>query len=90
MPARSIMFDPDCDKAAEALGGYARIDISLEAVWDGLQREPRGFDIIQTDWGSVRYVRTKRVADVPELIWQFVVDQDDNVLIVHVEECEQY
>jgi hypothetical protein len=91
MAARKITFDPDCDKAVEALGGYKRLDPTLEAAWDGLMREPRGFPVVQTDWGSVRYIKTIAIQGVvPALVWLFSIDNQDNVTIFHVEEDTGY
>jgi len=43
MPGRRIIFDPDCDIAATALGGYQRIGRSLDGYWDSLLLAPRDF-----------------------------------------------
>jgi hypothetical protein len=53
-------------------------------------REPRGFEIVHTDWGSVRIIHTKAMGDVPELVWYFSIDNEENVVILHVEEYEGY
>jgi len=76
MPGRRIIFDPDCDIAATALGGYQRIGRSLDGYWDSLLLAPREFPIVDTLGGSLRYIRTKKIGDdVPELLWYFVIDE---------------
>jgi len=58
MPPRNIRFDPGCDVAAEALGGYRAIDESLYIHLEALERNPEAFPKVDTDWGSTRYIRT--------------------------------
>jgi hypothetical protein len=87
MPSRQIIFDSDCDVAAKALGGYERIDRSLDGSWQSLLLEPREFPIVETLGGSVRYIRTKKISNgVPELLWYFIIDEKEDVILVHVEE----
>jgi len=85
MAFRAIRFDPECDAAAESLGGYAAIDDSLNAHWDGLHRNPEGYSKVEMEWGSVRYIRTKRTDLCPELIWYFSIDARGDVLIYDVD-----
>jgi len=88
-PGRRIWFSPDCDKAAERLGGYRRVDRSLDAFWDGLSRDPYGFPKIETDWFSIRYIITESIGTIPSLIWFFTIESGD-VTLTHVEEHETY
>jgi hypothetical protein len=90
MPRRKVTFDKQCDADAEILGGYQRIDETLFGFLEALERDPRGFPKIETDWGSARYIRTKKHKDIPELIWGFCIDSNDDVTIVHVEIYEGY
>ena len=85
MSSRNIRFDPECDKAADKLGGYEAIDDSLNAYLDALDREPAGFAKTETDRGSVRYIRTKPIGSIPELIWYFVLETNGDVTITYVE-----
>ena len=89
MPPRRIFFSKECDADAAALGGYQRIDPSLEAAWDGLFRNPYEFSRVECDWFSARYVVTKPIKDLPPLCWWFVI-ADGDVTLVHVEEYEGY
>ena len=34
MATRAIRYDPECDSAAEALGGYEAIDETLDVYWE--------------------------------------------------------
>ncbi len=86
MASRSVRFDPACNAAAEALGGYEAIDESLYIHLEALHREPEGFDKIETPWGAVRYIRTRPTGTTPELVWHFVIEANGDVLLVHVEE----
>ena len=90
MSNRRILFDPDCDKAAETLGGYERLDASLSAYYSALIIEPKGFPRIESEWGSVRYIRTKPVATCPALVWWFIIEGNGDVVIVYVEEYDGY
>ncbi len=87
--SRRIIFAEECDAAADLLGGYKRVDPSLEAVWDGLMRNPYEFARLECDWFSGRYVVTKPIKDLPPLCWWFVIKEGD-ITIVHVEEFEGY
>lgn len=88
--ARSIINAPSCDIAAEALGGYERIDCSLDAATQGLMINPYSFPTIESDFYSARYVRTKPIRDVPSLVWVFEIDANNDVVLKHVEEYETY
>lgn len=83
--AGAIIYDPECDKAAEFLGGYRVIDPSLDTILEPLTRDPRGFEIVECAWGSVRVARTKPRGSCPALIWYFVIDEKDDVVLVNVE-----
>ncbi len=85
MSSRNIRFDPECDRAAEALGGYEAIDDSLNAHLDALDRAPEGFPIVEAFFGSVRYVRTIPIKDIPELLWFFIIEENGDVTLTHVE-----
>jgi hypothetical protein len=87
---RKIRFSAECDAAAEKLGGYAKIDPALDAVYDGLARNPYGYERWESDWGSVRYVITNSFEDIPELVWWFVIEPDGGVIIENVEEHSPY
>jgi hypothetical protein len=84
-----VVFSADCDKAAEAIGGYGRIDKSLDASWDGLHTNPHGFPIYESDWFSVRYILTRPMPGIPPLLWTFRIFRDE-VELLHVEEFERY
>lgn len=88
--ARSIFHAASCDLAAGALGGYERIDVSLDAVMQGLMVNPYGFPRIESDFYSARYIRTKPIRDLPGLLWLFEIDPNNDVILMHVEEYEPY
>ena len=56
----------------------------------GLMVNPYGFSIIETDFFRARYLRTKPIRDIPSLVWLFGIDEDNNVVLHHVEEAEDY
>ena len=90
MPAdRRIYFSAECDEAARRLGGYAAIDRSLDAFWDGLLRNPYGFPKFESDWISFRYVITKPIPGVPPLVWTFTIASDE-IVLQFVEEFSGY
>ena len=88
--ARSILYAPSCDLAAEALGGYVRIDASLDAVMQGLMVNPYAFPRIESDFYSARYIRTKPIRDIPALVWLFEINPNNDVILMHVEQYEDY
>lgn len=90
MVDRRIFFSSACNEAAVRLGGYERIDASIDAaIWDALTRNPYGFKEVSFGWYSARYIVTKSYKDVPALLWWFTIEGGD-VSIDHVEEFEDY
>lgn len=85
----TVVFSSDCDKAADALGGYIRIDRTLDAFWGGLHSNPHGFPVYLSDWFSIRYIITKPMPGVGPLVWLFTIGTDE-VELVHVEDYERY
>jgi hypothetical protein len=88
MTTRAVRYDTECDKAAESLGGYEAIDDTLYVYLEALHREPKGFPIAECAWGSVRYIRTRSMGSIPELIWYFVIEASGDVLITNVEKYD--
>ena len=88
--SRRIVFSPACDIAAEKLGGYERIDFSLDTVWDVLRHDPYRLPRCETDWFSARYINTKPSSGCPALIWLIVIEAGGAIIIDHVEESEEY
>ena len=86
----AIIFAPSCDIAAEALGGYERIDRALDPVIEGLSVNPYRYEKIESDFYQARYVVTRSVGDVPPLVWIFRIEANNDVLIVGVEAFEAY
>ena len=90
MGRRSIFFSKQCDACAQSLGGYQRIDSSLDAVWDALLRSPHNLPRVETDWYAARYVTTIPFKGSPALLWTFEIQTNGDVVIDHVEEFEGY
>ncbi len=90
MARRSIFFSAQCDECARRLGGYARIDASLDAVWDTLIRNPYALPKVESDWYSARYVTTIPFNGVAALLWTIEIQPNGDVVIDHVEEFEDY
>ena len=84
----TVSFSSECDKAADALGRYIRIDRTLDTFWDGLHYNPHGFPKFESDWFNVRYIITKPMPGVESLVWIFTIGQDE-IEIVHVELFEK-
>jgi hypothetical protein len=89
-PRRNIFYSKNCDDAAEFLGGYERIDDSLDAVWDVLCNNPYKLPQCQSDWFNARYVVTLPTGEAPALVWLIVIQSNGDVVIDHVEEHEGY
>lgn len=87
---RTIWYAPSFDAAVETLGGYRAIDKALEPIMDGLYRNPYGFRFIENDWVRVRYIITKRIAEIPSLLVIFRIEENNDVTLVHVEERHAY
>lgn len=89
-PRRAIFFSRECDEAAGRLGGYERIDDSLDAVWDVLCNNPYALQKCESDWFNARYIVTKPTGDAPALVWLVDIQSNGDVVIEHVEESEAY
>ena len=87
---RRIVFSPECDNAASALGGYEKVDPSLDTVWDVLRNDPYKLPRLECDWFMVRYIFTKRTRDAPALIWLIKIEENGDIIIEHVEKSENY
>lgn len=85
---RTVIFSETFDQCVEGLGGYRAIDRALEAVIDGLSRNPFAFNKFETDDFSFRYATTKRIGDIPELYVIFTIDPEKTVTLHHVEVLE--
>jgi len=82
---RNIIASEAFEACVERLGGYRAIDDALEAVIDGLMRNPYGFPRFENDHVSFRYVCTKGTMFVPALYVVFRIENKD-VILEHVEE----
>ena len=79
---RSIIEGPEFAACVERLGGYRAIDLALETTIEALSHNPYAFPLIESDWCSFRYVRTKMIEGfMPPLIIAFTIDADKNVVL---------
>jgi hypothetical protein len=51
---------------------------------------PYAFPMIESDFYRARYVPTIPIGGVPALVWIFEIDVNNNVIMIHVEEFEEY
>ena len=51
---------------------------------------PYGFPLIENDFTRGRHIITRPIGDLPALVWLFMIDENNNVTIVHVEEALDY
>ena len=87
---RLIIYAASCDEAAARLGGYQAIDLALDAAIQGLIVNPYDHRLIETDFYRIRYLITRPIGAVPALVWLFQIDDENNVVLTHVEESETY
>ncbi len=88
---RRILFSAECESAAARIGGFQRIDESLAAgIYDALERNPYGFPLLESDWFTARMIATKPFRSMPALVWLFVIDENKDIVITHVQEFEDY
>lgn len=83
---RTIIYSPEFEACVARMGGYRIVDMALEAVIDGLRRNPFGFEKFESDLFSFRYARTTAVGMIPPLYIVFTIDPGWTVTLVHVEE----
>lgn len=84
---RQIIWSAEFSEGVSRLGGARAVDAALEPIIDGLSRNPYGFDKIENDWTSFRYIRTKPIGDtVPALIIAFTIDTNKNVVLEWIDE----
>ncbi len=72
------------------LPGYRIIDRALDTVYDGLTKNPYGFHKFENDLFSFRYAITSAIEDIPALVFTFVLDENKDVVLKHVEEYSPY
>jgi hypothetical protein len=88
--ARQIIFSHDFDAAVERLGGYRSIDVALDTIMDGLEKNPYGFERFENDYVSFRYAMTKPIDDMPSLVVYFIINDEKDVILEDIEEAELY
>ena len=88
--ARTVIFSTSCGVAAQRLGGYEKIDVTLEAAYQALMVNPYGFPKIESDLYRARYVITIEVGDIPSLVWLFTINDQNDVVMNHVERLDPY
>ena len=90
MGGRAVFYSAQCNECADKLGGYERIDDSLNAIWDVLRRNPYALPRVESDWYAARYVTTLPFGQAPALLWTIEIQANGDVVIDHVEEFENY
>lgn len=51
---------------------------------------PYGFEMVENDWCSVRYARTRMIERyVPPLIVAFIIDEQHNVVLEWIEKVDE-
>jgi hypothetical protein len=88
--SREIMYAKVFDTAVEELGGYRAVDKALDAIIDGLMRNPYAFPRFENDFVSFRYVITKPIDAMASLVVTFSIGKDGKVTLEHVEENTNY
>lgn len=86
---RTIVYSAEFEACVVRLGGYRIVDAALDAVIDGLRRNPFGFDRFESDLFSFRYARTAPMHGIPALYVIFTIETDRTVTLVHVEEIAE-
>lgn len=74
--ARLITNAASCDIAAQALGGYERIELAPEATIQGLTVNPYSLLAIESGYCRARYLITKPIGDIPSLVLLFEIGVD--------------
>lgn len=82
---RSIISSFIFDKQVEDLGGAKAIDEALSPFIESLMNNPYEFPMFENDFTSFRWVRTKETTFTPPLVIVFIIDEDKNVVLEHVE-----
>jgi hypothetical protein len=86
---RSIIEGPEFTACVERLGGYRAVDLALETTIEALSRNPYAFPLVENDWCSFRYVRTKLIEGfMGPFIIVFTIDADHNVVLQWMDYAE--
>ncbi len=84
---REIVETEEFAAAVAKLGGHRAVDEALATIYDGLYRNPHGFEHFETPPFSFRYARTKKIGMMPPLVVIFrIIDEDGTVYLDHIEE----
>lgn len=87
---RAIIYDKSFDADVEELGGYLLLDPVIDAVIDGLSRNPYAFPKFENDFISFRYAVTSKYDDIPPLVIVFRIEKNGSVVLEHIEENLEY
>ncbi len=83
---RQIVETAEFATAVAALGGHRAVDEALSTIYDGLYRNPYGFEHFETPPFSFRYARIRKMGLTPPLVVIFRIDEDGTVYLEHIEE----
>jgi hypothetical protein len=87
---RRIIYLEEFDAQAHVLGGVKFIDDALRPVIDALERNPRAYRYIQTEWFRMRYAATKPRGNFPAFLVYFSIEEDDDVIMEWIEIYDPY
>lgn len=91
---RHLIFEKSFDDAVAAIGGYEIVDEVLDVIIDALYHNPYGFPHIENDWVRLHYAVTRRLTigerEILALVFVFVILENNDVSLRHVEEYEGY
>jgi hypothetical protein len=88
--SREIIYSHEFTKGVEALGGYRAVDRALESIMDGLEKNPYGFHIYESDSLSFRFAISKPIDDMPSLVVIFTITKNKDVTLEWIEENHVY
>jgi hypothetical protein len=85
-----VIYQPAFTAEVNALGGYKHLDRAIDPAVDALSRNPYAAHKFETPLVSFRYIITKPVEELPSYAIVFVIAENDDVLLEHIEENLSY
>ena len=87
---RNVIEGDEFHISVERFGGYRIIDEILGPVIDSLVRNPYGFEKVENDFVSFRYVVTKAVGGrIPPLVFAFTINENKDVVLEWSDEIDE-
>lgn len=89
MSVRRVCYHPDFDKDAIHLGGVSLVQRAISPLVDALERRLPIFRLLEIN-ANLYYAPIRASLEWPELIVTFVIDADDDAIMMSIDRKTSY